>query len=126
MLLDTDFLIWCSRGNPKALIWLDGFEDIYVSAITHIELIQGTRNKQELAILNKTFKAWNAQVLQINEMISAQATQLVERYYHSHSLTLADALIGSTALWHRLPLVTANVKHFRVIEGLTIISFIPS
>jgi len=97
-----------------------------VSAITHIELIQGTRNKQELAILNKTFKAWNVQVLQINEMISAQATPLVERYYHSHSLTLADALIGSTALWHSLPLVTANVKHFRVIEGLTIISFIPN
>lgn len=126
MLLDTDFLIWCIRGNPNALVWLDGFEDIYLSAITYIELIQGTRNKKELVILNETLTAWNAQLLQINEVISTQATQLVEHYYHSHSLTLADALIGSTALWHRIPMVTANVKHFRVIEGLKIISFVPS
>ena len=126
MLLDTDFLIWCIRGNPKALIWLDGFEDISLSAITYIELIQGTRNKKELVILNETLTAWNAPILQVNEIISTQATQWVERYYHSHSLTLADALIGSTALCHGLPLVTANVKHFQVIDGLKIIQFVPN
>ncbi len=69
MLLDTDFLIWCIRGNPNALVWLDGFENISLSAITYIELIQGTRNKKELVILNGTLTAWNAQILQINEII---------------------------------------------------------
>lgn len=38
---------------------------------------------------------------------------------------LADALIGSTALWYRIPLVTANIKHFQVIDGLEIIPFMP-
>lgn len=126
MLLDTDFLIWCIRGNPNALIWLDELGEINLSAITYIELMQGTRNKRELAILNKTLKAWDAQILQTNETISEWATQFIARYYHSHSLLLADALIGSTALWHHIPFVTANIKHFQVIDGLEIIPFVPS
>ena len=125
MLLDTDFLIWCIRGNPLALSWLDEFDEIHLSAITYIELIQGTRSKKELVILNKTLKAWDAHILQTNEIISEWATQFIARYYHSHSLMLADALIGSTALWYRIPLVTANIKHFQVIDGLEIIPFMP-
>lgn len=70
MLLDTDFLIWCIRGNPLALSWLDEFDEIHLSAITYIELIQGTRSKKELVILNKTLKAWDARILQTNEIIS--------------------------------------------------------
>jgi predicted nucleic acid-binding protein len=125
MLLDTDFLIWCIRGNSNALVWLDEFEEIHLSAITYMELVQGTRTKKELAILNKTLKAWDAQILQTNEIISEWAAAFVTRYYHSHALMLADALIGSTALWHHVPLVTANIKHFQVIDGLEIIPFVP-
>ena len=125
MLLDTDFLIWCIRGNKEALIWLDEFDNIALSAVTYIELIQGTQNKQELAALNKAIKAWDADILQVNELISQNATQWITNYYHSDSLTLADALIGSTALFYQLPLVTANVKHFRVMNGLNIVAFRP-
>ncbi len=126
MLLDTDFLIWCIRGNPNVLVWLDELETINISAITYIELIQGTRSKRELSILNKTLKAWDTQIFHPNEQVSEWATQLIARYYHSHSLTLVDALIGATALWHHTPLVTANIKHFQVIDRLEIIQFIPT
>jgi predicted nucleic acid-binding protein len=47
------------------------------------------------------------------------------KVYGSESLTLADALIGSTALFYQLPLVTANVKHFRVMDDLNIAAFRP-
>ena len=126
MLLDTDFLIWCIRGNPNALVWLDELQNVNISAITYIELVQGTRSKKELLILNKTLRAWNAQIFHPNEQISEGATQFIARYYHSHSQALADALIGATALWYQIPLVTANIKHFQVIDGLEIIPFIPS
>jgi predicted nucleic acid-binding protein len=37
-----------------------------------------------------------------------------------HGMRLADALVGATAIEHGLALITANVKHFGAVEGLTI------
>ena len=36
------------------------------------------------------------------------------------SLGLEDILISATALAHRLVLVTANLKHFSKVDGLTV------
>ena len=46
-------------------------------------------------------------------------------HFLSHSLQLADALIGATAMVHRLPLLTADDRHYRVIRELNIESFRP-
>ncbi|MDB5819559.1 MAG: type toxin-antitoxin system VapC family toxin [Rhizobacter sp.] len=43
----------------------------------------------------------------------------------SHGLQMGDALIAATALEHGLSMLTANVKHFSPIEGLTIEAFLP-
>ena len=45
---------------------------------------------------------------------------LMESFYHSHGLHLADALIAATALEYDLTLYTRNVRHFRMIPRLTI------
>jgi len=125
MLLDTDFLIWCSRSQPNALLWLDEFETVSLSVVTYMELIQGTRSKRELLLLQQSLSAWEAEILHLNEAISMQAQQWVAAYFHSHALSMADALIAATALFYHLPLVTANVKHFRVIPGLELKAFSP-
>jgi predicted nucleic acid-binding protein len=125
MLLDTDFLIWCSRAHPAALAWLDEFETVSLSVVTYMELVQGTRNKRELLLLQQSLSAWEADILHLNEAISINAEQWVTAYFHSHALSMADALIAATALFYRLPLVTANVKHFRVIPGLELKIFSP-
>lgn len=125
MLLDTDFLIWCTREHPIALAWLDEFETISLSVVTYMELVQGTRNKHELAVLQETLTAWEAEILHLNEAISTQAEQWVTAYFHSHALSMADALIAATGSFHRLPVVTANVKHFRAIPGLELRAFSP-
>lgn len=58
-------------------------------------------------------------------MISKLATESVKQYYHSHSVELKDALIGTTGVVHNLPLATANQKHFKHIKGLELQIFKP-
>jgi len=125
MILDTDVLIWYMRGNKKAYDFIAKLGEFNISVITYMELVQGLRNKNELNSLRKALHIWNSKILYISEEISAKAMFLVEQHYLSHSLQLADALIGSTALYYGYPLVTANDKHYRLIKGLKIKKFKP-
>ncbi len=125
MLVDTDVLIWYMRGNEKAgkaISDLDGFS---VSVVTYIELVQGLRNKEELNIMRNSFKRLKAGIIYINEEISTKAMFLVEQYYLSHSIQLADALIGATSMVYGLPLLTANTKHYKTIKNIILQKFRP-
>ena len=125
MIIDTDVLIWYMRGNERAYQLIEKFTEFNISVITYMELVQGMRNKNELNSLRKALHVWNTKILYLSEEISAKAMFLVEQHYLSHSLELADALIGSTAIHYGLPLVTANDKHYKIIKGLKIKRFKP-
>jgi predicted nucleic acid-binding protein len=43
----------------------------------------------------------------------------------SHGLQMGDALIAASAVEHRLPVLTANVKHFGAVASLTVEAFVP-
>jgi predicted nucleic acid-binding protein len=77
-----------------------------------MELIQGAKNQREAQTIDKTLKHMEVRRLSITNGISEHAVLLVRRYFHSHSMQLADALIAATALEHGLALATGNVKHF--------------
>ena len=64
-------------------------------------------------------------MLQLTPAISERAAELVDSLALSHGMRLADALIGATAIEHGLTLLTANVKHFGAVEGLSIDAFVP-
>jgi len=125
MIIDTDVLIWYLRGNEKALVAVKKSIPFSISVITYMELVQGMRNKRELELLKKHLKAWNVKILQINENISAKAMDLVEAYYLSNSLELGDAIIGVTAKENYETLLTANDKHYRIIQDLKLEIFRP-
>jgi len=125
MIIDTDVLIWYLRGNEKALVAVKKSIPFSISVITYMELVQGMRNKRELELLKKHLKAWNVKILQINENISAKAMDLVEAYYLSNSLELGDAIIGVTAKENYETLMTANDKHYRIIQDLKLEIFRP-
>lgn len=126
MLIDTDVLIWMTRGHAGAAARLQSLVPWRISAVTYIELVQGCRNKQELARIKKGLAMCNTEVLPITEAISDKAMQLIEQYALSHSLQLGDALIAATALEHQLPVFTANAKHFSAIESLDVERFEPA
>lgn len=125
MLVDTDVLIWYMRGNEKAYDVIEKSRDFSISVVTYIELVQGMRNKRELNSFRKSLRSWDARVLYISEEISAKAMFYVEQHYLSHSLQLADALVGATAVTCGQPLLTANDKHYKVIKGMEIEKFRP-
>ena len=104
---------------------MDALPGLQLSAISYIELVQGTPKKRELETLKADLDQSRATTLPITEAISARAFTLVENHFHSHALQLADALIAATAIEHGLSLATANDKHYRVITNLQLEVFRP-
>jgi len=125
MVIDTDVLIWYMRGNEKAFQLIENTDNFFISVVTYMELVQGMRNKKELNNLRQALHAWNTKILYISEGISAKAMFAVEQHFLSHSMQLADALIGSTAIAYGLPLVTGNDKHYKVMKEIQIKKFRP-
>src|SRR5687767_8028956 len=96
-----------------------------ISAVSYMEVIQGVQNATELRSFLKALQIWAAGVIHINEAISQEATNLVQRYALSHSLQLADALIAATAIHRADTLVSANAKHYRFVSGIELQRFVP-
>jgi predicted nucleic acid-binding protein len=124
MLVDTDVLIWHLRGYQQATRRLDQMDRLTLSAVTYLEVLQGMRNKAELAEIQKMLERRKAIVLPLTEAVTLRATALMESLTLSHGLQMGDALIAATAMDHRLPLLTGNVKHFAAIEHLLIEGFV--
>ena len=125
ILVDTDVLIWYLRGNSEAYTLIHSLPHICISSVTYMELVQGMRNKDELRTLQQTLKQWNVKTIYVNEEISAKALFFVEEYFLSHSMQLADALIGATATMYGMTLITANDKHYKIIKELEMVVFKP-
>ena len=125
MIIDTDVLIWYMKGNEKAYEIIENSNTFFISVVTYIELVQGMRNKKELNNLRKALYGWNAQILYISEEVSAKAMFYVEQHFLSHSIQLADALIGATAIAYGFPIFTANDKHYKVMKDVQIKKFRP-
>ncbi len=123
MVIDTDVLIWYLRGNDRAFKLIEKLENFSISVITYMELVQGMRNKKELNSFRQALHGWNATILYISEEISAKAMFAVEQHFLSHSMQLADALIGATAINYGLPLLTANDKHYKIMKGIQLKRF---
>lgn len=125
MLIDTDVLIWMTRGHSGATVRLQTLLPWRISAVTYMELAQGCRSKQELERVKKGLLLCRTEVLPVSVTISDRAVQLIDAYALSHGLQLGDALIAATALEHGLPVLTANTKHFGQINALQVEAFLP-
>ena len=123
MIIDTDVLIWYSRGYQEAINTLHSLERFSISVVTYIEIVQGVRNKKELNAFKKALGILSAQIIQIDELISTKAMFYVEQYVLSHSMELADALIGASAVIKQLPLLTGNEKHYKHLPEIKIQKF---
>jgi len=123
-LVDTDILIDASRQIQEAITCLEQIEQnssLGISAITHMELIVGCRNKLELQVIERFLIRF--QIVSLNGGITAIATDLLRQYRLSHGLAIPDALIAATALFLGQYFVTKNQRDYRFINGLRLLPY---
>ena len=117
LLVDTDILIaYLNRKAYRA--YLENPKNrIYYSAITKKELLskQGLRASERGAILILLHRF---RLIRLDQRISTEYSRL--RLTHP-SLQRGDALIAASALVRHLPLLTQNLRHFRVVKGLVLL-----
>jgi len=124
ILVDTDILIDVANNDVTAKARLDlesQTSSLTVSAITVMELVVGCRNKSELQSLNRFLSKF--QRIELTHQISNRATQLMQEYFLSHGLLVADSLIAATAIESEIPLLTKNQSDFRFIQSLNLLFY---
>lgn len=117
-LCDTNVFIEIYKGNTTIIDVVKTIEqqNMAISDVTCAELLYGARNKKELQTIRKDLNKLT--ILSIESSISKLAVALVEKYALSHKLSLPDALIAATALFHDVELYTLNLKDFRFLENI--------
>jgi len=118
VVIDSDILIDHLRGFKPAKIFLSPFYEKslngLISTITVMELLSGksaSESDRRLKIekLLSLFK-----VVDITFSIAEKAGELRRKY----STNPVDSLIAATALSFNCKLVTCNVNHYQMIDGL--------
>jgi|LSQX01.3.fsa_nt_gb tRNA(fMet)-specific endonuclease VapC len=122
-LCDTNIIIEIYRGNQAIKNELDniGQANITLSDISCAELFYGAKNKTELQKIINDIRLLNT--LPINREISNKGVRLVQDYCLSHKMTIEDALIAATALYHDIELFTLNLKDFMYIPEIKLYHF---
>ena len=126
VLVDTDVLIWFLRGRESAREAIAACDSVELSAVTHMELVQGVRSKEELRLLRLTIQRNGWRILPLTENIGQRATVYLENYALSDGLRLADALIAASAVESGAVLLSGNERHYRCVPGLTLDRFEPT
>ena len=120
-LLDTSVAVDHLRGAEPAVGLLgrltEAGEDLLASEVVRFELLAGVREK-EVDALEQFFSAlvW----VPVGEDIARTAGALARAHRRAHSgIDDADYLIAATAVLLEAELLTTNVRHFPMLEGLT-------
>jgi len=116
-LIDTDIMVDFTRGNLRALDYLEELGDnCAVSEISALELIAGARTQEEVSDLEIMVSIYPA--IAPTEEITRQARYLMRTHAKSRGLHTLDSLIAATALNNGLTLATKNRKHYDMIDSL--------
>lgn len=118
-LVDTDVIIDIQRGYEPALTWFASLSDLpSISGFAVMELIQDAQNKQQVRKVLQLIVP--LPIVWPTETDCARALSDFTAYHLSHKVGLIDALIASCAVGLDATLCTFNVKHYRIIPGLSI------
>jgi hypothetical protein len=120
ILVDTDIFIDYLNGIHRIRDILDSPQyRLYDAAVTRKELLakpdlSSTERRRIRTLLLKH------RLIPGDATIAERVSQLLAKYA-TQGLRPADALVAATAWSRRLPLLTRNTRHYRVITEITIV-----
>jgi predicted nucleic acid-binding protein len=124
-LFDTDVIIWALRGSHKAAAAIDKAPERFISAVTFMELIKGSRDKAEWRRTKGFLHDLGFETLPVSGNVSHRAMIYMEEFALSTGMDLADALIAATASENALRLCSGNAKHYKSIRDIELAVFKP-
>ena len=106
-------------SNENAIKWFFSLNaSPKVSQIVALEVLQGARNKVDMALIKRFLSDFERIYPSKEDQIKAQ--ELLEVYKLSHGIGFGDCLVAASAIRLNETLYTLNRKHFEPIEGLKI------
>lgn len=122
-LLDTNICIFLMKGRRDVgdRLHAIGVSNCFISEITKAELLYGAynskRNKEkELALVERLLSLFT--IIPISEVIPVYARQKARLRRAGTPVDDLDLFIGSTAITYGYTMVTENVRHFELQEGI--------
>lgn len=121
ILLDTDILVDIQRQYPPAIAWLKSLgmrTPLAISGFSLFELMAGAENRLQMQRIKKIFKP--LQLFWPTAGDYRRAIQTFSTARLSHGASIADILIGETAVGLGVPIHSFNEKHLAVVNRLEI------
>ena len=97
-----------------------GLRNIYITPIVYIEIIHWLSSYKKFTRADrKEIKDFldELKILHLNKGISELSIEISKK---DNSLDVVDILIGATGVYYDLPVYTHNIKHFKLIKGITL------
>lgn len=118
--LDTNPIIYYAKDDKAVVEHLEALiqlSPIYVSTVTQIELFSfSDLSRREEDRIKSILRAF------LIVPLDSQIAEIAARLRREYQLKLPDSAIAATALFTGSTLVTRNVKDFKNVSGLEIIS----
>lgn len=120
-MLDADVLIERLRGNPGSIEYFDHLKTLpsppVISAITVAEIWGGARKGEESEIENLLS---SLEVKDIDREMAIKGGKYRRDLGNTAGTDLPDGIVGATAEFYGLELRTWNVKHFPMLDHVSI------
>jgi len=121
ILVDTDILVDIQRQYPPAIEWLTSLglnTSLAISGFSLFELMTGAENRLQMQRIKKIFKPLPLFWPTAGDYRRAIQTFSTARL--SHGSSIADILIGETAVGLGIPIYSFNEKHLSIVPGIKI------
>ena len=114
--VDTNIILYLLSGDETLAELLDG-KQLYLSFVTQLELLSYPKlTKKSKKIVVEFIE--HCVIIDINTEIKHLVIELRKKY----SLKLPDCIIIATAIYHDLPIITAD-NDFRLIDELNLVFY---
>ena len=119
-ILDTNIIIYLSQEKIKITDFASKGDRLCISIISYMESLgHSFKDKEEEIIVKSLCDA--CEVVNLTKQITDKTIEIRKQA----KIKLPDAVIAASTLVNKAVLVTANVKDFKMIDGISIFNPIP-